>query len=66
MSENPALSEGMRFRFRKGVECVAFFVPSDLTSTSSPRYTQVMKLLFDFFKRVLFRQAGMLINTAIM
>jgi len=56
----------MRFRFRKGVEYVAFFVPSDLTSTSSPRYTQVMKLLFDFFKRVLFRQAGMLINTAIM
>jgi hypothetical protein len=66
MSENPALSEGMRFRLRKGVEYVAFFVPSDLTSPSSPRYTQVMKLLFDFFKHVLFRQAGMLINTAIM
>jgi hypothetical protein len=66
VSENPALSEGIRLRFRKGVEYVTFFVPSALTSTSSPRYTQVMKLLFDFFKRVLFRQAGMLINTAVM
>jgi hypothetical protein len=31
---------------------------------SSPRYTQTLKLLFDFFKRVLFRQTGMLITAA--
>jgi len=34
---------------------VALFVYSDLISTSSPRYTQALKLLFDFFKRALFR-----------
>ena len=66
MSENPALSEGHAIPFANGRRICRILVSSDLASTSSPCYTQVMKLLFDFFKRVLFRQAGMLINTAIM
>jgi hypothetical protein len=39
---------------------------SEVISSLSPRYTHALKLLFDFFECVLFRQAGTLINTAVM
>lgn len=41
-------------------------LPCELISPSSPRHTLTLKLLFDVLKSVLFRQAGMPINTALM